>query len=110
MAIKKKTDDATTKKQFDTMTFDAFVTVMRNASGKYCKQNEIPLSFKYLGIKYTSMLFKYKRDANDRITCVVFSLPEIPENRHLSCYVVGGANNAEDAIQSLRKFVDGKYA
>ena len=97
------------KNFFDTETFSTFVNVLKSISDTICANNEIPIKFQYLGVHYTKLIFRYKKDVNNMPIGVLFSLPH-PTNQHMSCTVVGGGRTAIEAMRSIQNFINGKYA
>jgi hypothetical protein len=101
-----------TKKKvvFNGLLFESAIDVIKNASGQICAQYEIPIKYTYMGIQYSKLKYKYKCDSNGNVTCVLFSLPKLPQNAHMSCLVISGANTAEEAICNLKNIASNKYA
>lgn len=101
---------AKAKTIFNASLFESVVNVIKNASGNICSQHEIPIKYTYMGISYSKLQYKYKHDSNGNIACVLFSLPKLPQNEHMSCLVISGANTAEEAICNLHNIASSKYA
>lgn len=108
MFFKKKQKEPE-RKPFDRVAFENLVETLQNNSGISCKRNEIPINYKYMGVQYSVMLYKYKLNANDEIMSVHFSLPQVAENKSLSCYIVSVARTLEEAIETFRNFTANKY-
>lgn len=97
------------KRPFDRIAFENLVEMLQNNADGLYKKNEIPIKYKYMGVQYSIMLYKYKLDSNNNIISVHFSLPQVAENRTLSCYIVSVARTLEDAIETLKNFTANKY-
>jgi hypothetical protein len=98
------------RKCFDRELFENAVGIIKNLQQNNCAKNEIPMQYKYLGDTYTKLVYKYKIDADNRVQCVLFSLPKTAANQHMSCLVISGANTAEEAIANLKNISSNKYA
>ena len=52
------------KRPFDRTSFENLVEMLQNNANGLYKKNEIPIKYKYMGVQYSIMLYKYKLDSS----------------------------------------------
>lgn len=109
LAWKKKTNNKQTE-PFDRELFEDFVGIVRKTAnvGSNVTTNAIPVSYKYINVHYTYILYKYKtNDRNDLY--IAFELPKCKSNESLDCRIVNISHSAKDAIKFLDELTNDKY-